>query len=293
MSTNQQTSCELCGFCQWKLNNDDTKIQVGCDVGQLDKYKELRKRVDPNGHEVDNKVLKLTEMDGARCYVINMPCLFQRTQEWINDNCSDLSGGELRQFVFTRIPFDFGLVIMSDGHNRQVLRTCKSVCNGTVPPRWVEIVIPPDKYSVQMIEDLNISISERKGKDITIPTDVDAVNNINYFNVRQLADNFSVHLKDMVFDAIKARSGYFWFLTLQAGTKIDAGFIESIKKQVIDLVLDFQIISLTRNEAMIVQPIFMGSLAFDKSGAFVYRNGNLYQEYNVANITEFFNVVDA
>jgi len=294
MSSIKQTNCALCAFANW-VEKDGKQIQIGCNVGQLDNYKSFKQRVDPNGHDADNAVFKIEEMDNKRAYLINYACVFQRHPGWLEQvKEAELwpeTPVEQREFVFKTIPFQYGLVVISDGHVRSTLKTCKSVCNGTVPPRWVEIVNRPKYNTKKFIEEIILAIRDRMGKDINIPPE-DAKNAANFINFRQLADNFPEHTKEMALEAIKDRQGYFWVLVLQANTKIDPEFIESIKHQVIDNFLDFHVLSLSPDEAMLVQPVFAGGAEFAPHACFIMKGANLVQEYKIDYIREFFTIVD-
>ena len=280
----RQTSCQACAFCQWTEKSGE-KIQTGCKVGQLDRYKKLKDKVDPVGHPVDNKIFKLTEMGDVRAYIINMACTFQRSASWAEEHLRDVPPEGIRKYVFDCTPFDYGLVVVSDGQVRSTLKTVKHVCNGTVPPRWVEIVNRPKHNSTRFIEETILALKDRMSKDITVPDpsiyhkdDMSsyAVNARSFINFRQMADDFPDDNRELVLETIKARHGYFWVLVLQANTKIDAGFMESIKRLVLDLEVDFHIITLNASgqEAVIVAPVLLGAADFHPSAAFVYKSGN-------------------
>lgn len=286
-----RTSCEQCAWAEWRVK-DGVRIQVGCQAGQLDKYQALRERIDPTGHPVDHSVFKLTEMGETTAYIINFACPFQRSEQWAHDNdAKSLSSTELRSKLFSVIPFDYGLVVISDGLVRGTLKTVKHVCNGTIPPRWVEIVNRQKHNSTKFIEEIVLTLRDRMGKDISVP-ELGADNAKNFINFRQMADDFPDNNREMVLEAIKARHGYFWVLVLQANTKIDAGFMESIKRLVLDLEVDFHLLSLSPDEGIAVAPVLLGSADFHPSAAFIYKGGTMQQEFRRNYVQSFFNIVD-
>jgi len=231
-------------------------------------------------------------MGTVRAFIINMACPFQRSEAWKEQYLKDIHAKNIRTFVFNTIPFDYGCVVISDGMVRGTLKTVKHVCNGTVPPRWVEIVNKSKHNNAKFIEEIILTLKDRMGKDITVPDSETADNATNFINFRQMADDFPDNNREMVLEAIKARYGYFWLLVLQANSKIDAEFVESIKKLVLDLEIDFHLISLSPNEGIVVAPVMLGTADFYPSAAFVYKNSSVVQEFRKDYVAGFFNVVE-
>ena len=291
MTDKRKTSCNDCAWAEWK-EKDGIKRQVGCRANQLDKYKALKTKVDPVGHDAENKVFTLTEMGKIVAYVINFACPFQRSEDWAQEHeTQSLSNTELREKLFKGIPFDYGLVVVSDGMVKGTLKTVKHVCNGTVPPRWVEIVNRPKHNSSTFIEEIVLTLKDRMGNNIAVPNDT-ADNAKNFINFRQMANDFPDNNREMVLEAIKARRGFFWLLVLQANTKIDGAFMESIKRLVLDLEADFHLLSLSPDEAIIATPTLLGYVDFQPSAAFIYKSGTLHQEFNRNYVGNFFHIVD-
>ena len=291
----KQCLCQQCAFAKCVPNNDGYLVQTGCYSGQLEKYNDLKDKIDPNGQSLNNSVFKMVDMEEGRYYVINYACPFQRSKEWAEEYfekpIAGLDHKWLREHLITIIPFDYALVVISDGNTKHTIRSCKSVINATVPPQFFTVVYPYKWIADKGKEELFLALDDRLKKgDIEKPDPQTAPSFA--FDIRQIVDPNCVSVKDMVYDAIKAKSGYFWILTLQAGSKVDPGFIESIKRKVLDLTLDFTIISLSIDEALIPQPIFTGAVAFHPSGAFKYKNSTLVQEYDINYLSSFFNIID-
>jgi len=306
----RQSSCEHCTFCQW-TEKDGKQIQTGCQVQQLDRYKQLKDRNDPQGHAVDNAIFKLTDAGDKRFYVINYPCLFQRSRQWFDENIHNVNPDcdpdnpvynqqQLREYVLSTIPFDYGaVVIAAKGNVKQSLRTCKSMLNQTVPPLFLEVVFPYKYLADKGKEELFLALQDRIGKDITKPY------SWFKFNIRQVVNSSSDNIQSMIREAIQGKCevlteedgskfqlGFFWILVLQEGTKIDERFMESIKRQTLGELLDWHVISLTPRDAVLVRPVFDGTSEFAHWATFTYKDGQLIQEYKVDNVREFFTIAE-
>ena len=283
--TNRTTNCNFCSFCNFS-ERDGVKWQTSCKVQQLDKYKALKDRIDPNSNELDNAVLKYTEQDGVKAFVINAPCTFQRTQKWVEEHCKDLTGNELREFVFQSINFDYTLVVISDGNVKQTIRTVKSVCNGTLTPAMTEIVYPYKFINDKSKEDLFIALEDRLAKG-----DIKEQHQWWKFNIRQVVSSEIDNTRAMVLDAIQSH-GRFWVLVLQAGEKIHEGFVESIKRQVVSELVDVHYLGLGPESALLAHPVLAGDFSLSKGATFKYKNSNLVQEWDTNWLSSFFNFVD-
>jgi hypothetical protein len=293
--SSKQTSCEICAWAQTCIRNDKT-IQTGCAVGQLDKYIKLKERADPKGHAADNAIFKLTETGDKTYYVINLPCPFQRAPQWVEDLRPDLTAlinvdnVALREEIFKVIPFDYGLVVISHGGTKGTIRTCKAGVNQTVPPQFLKVVYPYKFKDSKDKEDLFLALQDRIGKDIVKPDEIQAPN--FGFQIRQVVNTAIDNQKDMVLDAIQGATGYFWLLVLQEGSRMKEDFMESIKRQVLDELLDFHVISISPDEAIIVQPVLVGTAEFAHWACFILKHDKLVQEFNPNYIRPFFNLVE-
>ena len=287
----QRSSCEKCGFAKWGETNGK-KIQIGCKVSQIDKLKELKTKVDPNGDEVDNSLFKLNVVGNTTCYVLNMLCVFQRSQEWIENHIFDddiRTTETLRQAVFKTIPFMYHAIVVYDGNMRQTMKTVKSIMNGTVPPLSLSVIIPVEHNDKDKIEEVILAMRERIGKDINRPNDF----NWEVRPMRSEATDTLSGRRLQISEAVQSKPGSFYILILDEGSRIHEQFIESIKNQSVNHFVDFHIINLSPTESLLVHPVFDGTCGLVPSACFtVDTNGVLKQEFNINNIRSFFNVVD-
>ena len=293
----KQTSCQQCAFCQFAEKNN-CKIQTGCQVGQIDKYKALKNRVDPKGHDAENAVFKLTEMGEVTAYIINAACAFQRSKEWLDKQMKVWTEGKpvpegsvqflhketLREYVFQGIAFDYTLVVISNGNVKQTARTCKSVCNGTVTPARLEVVYPYKYLNDKSKEELYHTLQDK-----LTTGDIKKQHPWFKFNIRQIVNQTMDNPRSMVMDAIQ-QHGRFWIVVLQAGDKVEEGFIESIKRQIASELIDIHYVGLSSESAILIHPIFAGDMGFAKTAAFQYKNGNLVQEYKPDWVGNFYNI---
>jgi hypothetical protein len=273
MSKLRQTNCSQCIFCQF-AEKDGVKWQTGCQVSQIEKYQVLKERVDPAGLGLDNSVYKYAEQGDLKSYIINSPCCFQRSQKWLDDQGSDFPTDkeQQREYVFQSIPFEYTLVVISNGNVKQTIRTCKSVCNGTLTPTMTEIIYPYKLLADKSKEELFIALEDTLAKG-----DFKEQHPWWKFNIRQVVDPQITDLRSMILDAIQSH-GRFWLVVLQAGEKVDEGFIESIKRQYISELVDIQYVGLSPESAIIIHPIIASDMGFATSAAFKYKNGTLVQE---------------
>jgi hypothetical protein len=281
----KQSNCQVCAFAQTATKNGRT-IQTGCAVGQLDKYHQLAKRSDPNSHVNDNKILKLTEMGDVCYYIINSPCCFQRAQKWVDEqgDAPPTEPDQKREYVFKDIPFEYTLVVISNGNVKQTIRTCKSACNGTITPSMLEVVYPYKYLNDKSKEELFLALNDRLASG-----DIKEQYSWWKFNIRQIVNPEVNTPYAMVMDAIQTH-GRFWIVVLQAGDKLEEGFMESVKRQLIGELVDMHYIGLAPESAILVHPILAGDMGFAKHAAFKYKNGNLVQEFSPEWVGNFYNI---
>jgi len=291
----KSSNCAVCAFCQF-AERDGIKWQTGCTVGQLDKYQALKGRVDPKGDEMENAIFKYTEQGDLKAYIMNSPCTFQRSKQWLDEQMAMwtkdnppppgsiqfLHKATLREYVFSQIPFDYTLVVISNGNVKQTIRTCKSVCNGTITPARTEIVYPYKLLNDKSKEELFGILKDKLSQG-----DIKPQHPWWGFNIRQVVNSAMDNPRDMVMDAIQ-QNGRFWIVVLQAGEKLEEGFMESIKRQVISELVDIHYIGLAPDSAILVHPILTGDAMFAKYAAFKYKNGNLVQEYQPDWVNNFY-----
>jgi len=286
-SNPKQTSCQQCNFCTW-FEKDGINIQVGCKAGQLEKYKILKQRVDPNGHDINNSIFKLYEGGGTRYYIINLLCPFQRSESWVNDNVDpNWTKEELREHLISVTPFLYAAVVISDGDVKKTLRSCKSAINATVPPQFIKIVYPYRLKADRSKEDLFYKLEEK----LSDGTFKHPGGNFN-FEIRQIVDSVYDDLRLKIYDALKAAKGYFYVLVLQEDYRVTEDFVESIKKLVLNEFFDFHIISLNDTNAFMVAPVFLENAEFSPGAAYQWTKDGFKQEFNINHVRNFLNVVE-
>jgi hypothetical protein len=262
---------------------DGKQYQVGCLTGQLDKYKTLRKKIDPNGNEIENSVYRYRDEGAQKSYAVAPKCVFARTKEWTDRMLPDMtkmSTEAIRGELFASTPFLYLLTVTYNGDTKRTLRSVRSALNSTIKPQIVEIVSPYEfagesKNLSAMVDEMRKMWKENAAyKDIR-------------YNVRQM--QMQCAYDKMLDIAIKNHRGFFYVLTLEEGVKIQPDFIESIKRQVLDHFLDFHIISL---ENQYRSALWAGVLYFDqefsKQHAFVQEGTNLVKRFDQKYTNSFF-----
>lgn len=274
-----KANCGACGFCKYTLvkGSKDTFVQTGCNCGQLERIKAtFGKSINNDGE----KIYELFDAGDKQYHILRIDCPFGRTPEYVEENINpQWTVEETRNFILELLPFYYGLVVLSDHNYRRVLNSCKSVIKGSIQPEFIEISWPFDKITDRSKETLFVELKEfLRERNPNVK-----------WNIRQIITGGLNTLRARVMDCVKAQQGYSFILILDEGSIISEDFIKSIKELVYNNFFNFDIITMSKKEALITAPVFHGDSEFNSGRSFKYENGQCIQHYNEVLIDKFIN----
>ncbi len=281
-NTPQTSRCDKCAFCKWQ-NVENKRYQVGCSAGQIDKYKALKQRLYPDGDNDNNPIYQYVDGGEAKYYTVRPACVFSKTKDWCDrmiPGMETMSDKDIRNAVFTTLPFLYLLTVAYDGDTKRTLRSIRSTLNSTVKPQIIEIISPYDRAGES--KNLNEMLRELR----KMWKENEQYQDIKY-NIRQI--QVQCEYSKSIEIAIEKHRGFFYVLSLEEGVKVHPDFMESIKHKVFDDMLDFHIISLEDQykSALWAGVLYFGS-QFQQSHAFVQDGPNIVQRFDPKYVKNFF-----